>query len=168
VKLVDFPVGTRIEINFGPAIPEDADALRWAITAIGLAQGQSYAGKSSPWWYDAAHFHELLSASGNVPVRELVANLDGCTGAQAGKIVTEARLGRMTCADISRAQSDRLLTVARTHAREVTPKRLGAVGPGLFSRYAYVMSNGKMSSVLDYCAPPSRSLSRRGPSSTMR
>ncbi len=28
VKPVDFPVGTRIEIGFGPAIPEDANALR--------------------------------------------------------------------------------------------------------------------------------------------
>ena len=78
-----------------------------------MAHGQSYTGKSSPWWYDAPQFHELLSASGNVPVRELVANLDGCTGARAGEIVAEAGLGRMACGDVSREQAARLLEVAR-------------------------------------------------------
>ena len=39
VKPVNFPVGTRIEIGFGPAIPEDANALRWAVIATEMAQG---------------------------------------------------------------------------------------------------------------------------------
>jgi hypothetical protein len=141
---VDFPVGTRIEIGFGPAIPQDADALRWAIVATEMAQGQSYQGKSSPWWYDAPQFHELLSASGNVPVRELVANLDGCTGGRAGEIVAEVGLGRMACADISREQADKLLKVAQDHAREVKPGRLGAVGPELFPDRAYGASSGEV------------------------
>jgi len=61
----------------------------WARAACRLAQfGIQYLGKSSPWWYDAAQFHELLYASGNRPVRDLIANLDGCTGGKAGEIVT--------------------------------------------------------------------------------
>src|SRR4029077_18404889 len=64
VTPVDFPVGTRIEIGFGLAIPEDADALYWAEEAKHMTRGQTYAGKSSPWWYDVPQFHELLSASG--------------------------------------------------------------------------------------------------------
>ena len=52
-------------------------------------------------------------------MRELVANLDGCTGARAGEIVAEAGLGRMACAEVSREQADRLLEVAREHARAV-------------------------------------------------
>jgi hypothetical protein len=64
-----------------------------------------------------------------VPVRELVASLDGCTGARAGEIVTEAKLNRLACVGLSREQSDRLLTIAREHAKPVTPKRLGAIGP---------------------------------------
>jgi hypothetical protein len=140
---VDFPVGTRVEIGFGPAIPEDRDALTWAGYAIHMAQdGSSYTGKSSPWWYDAPQFHELLSASGAAPVRELVARLDGCTGGRAGEIVAEAGLGRMTCADVSRAQADRLLKVARFNARQVKPGRLGAVGPELFPDHAYGVSSG--------------------------
>ena len=109
-----------------------------------MAHGRSYAGKSSPWWYDAAQFHELLSASGKVPVRDLITNLDGCTGARAGEIVTEAGLSRMVCKDVSRAQSDRLLTVARDKARAVKPNRLGAVGADLFASGAYAMSSGEV------------------------
>ena len=47
-KPVDFPVGTRVEIGFGPAIPEDVNALYWASIATQMARGQSYQGKSSP------------------------------------------------------------------------------------------------------------------------
>ena len=51
----------------------------------------------------------------------------------------------MTCAKISRAQADTLLTVARKYARPVTPKRLGAVGPDLFPNRAYATSSGEVS-----------------------
>ena len=37
------------------------------------------AGSTSPHWYDAATFHELLYASGDRLVRDLIANLDGCS-----------------------------------------------------------------------------------------
>jgi hypothetical protein len=142
VTPVDFPVGTRVEIDFGPAISEDEDALSWAVVATEMARGQSYAGKSSPWWYDAPQFHELLSASGAAPVRELMARLDGCTGGRAGEIVAEAGLGRMACGDVSREQAIRLLEVARNNAREVKPGRLGAVGPDLIPGRAYGTSSG--------------------------
>src|SRR5262249_46405432 len=59
VSAVKYPVGTRVEINFGPALPDDSDALFWAAVAQELSLfGTSYVGKSSPWWYDAAQFHE--------------------------------------------------------------------------------------------------------------
>jgi hypothetical protein len=142
VTPVDLPVGTCVEIGFGPAIPVDADALRWAVVATEIAEGQSYQGKSSPWWYDAPQFHELLSASGAAPVRELVARLDGCTGARAGEIVAEAALVRMACSGLSREQAARLLEVARDNAREAKPGRLGAVGPERFPDRAYGVSSG--------------------------
>ena len=145
VTPVKFPVGTRIEIGFGPAIPEDENALYWAKVAIRMAHGQAYAGRSSPYWYDVPQFHELLSASDTAPVRELVANLDGCTGGRAGEIVAEAGLGRMACGDVSRKQAEHLLAVARSNAKQVTSKRLGAVGPELFPQYAYAMSSGEAS-----------------------
>jgi hypothetical protein len=130
-----FPVGTRIEISFGPELPRDEDALRWARIACRLAQtGEMYSGKSSPWWYDVAQFHELLDASGSRPVRELIAHFDGCTGAKAGEIVAVAKLSRVICKDVTRKQAGRLLIAAREHARQVKPERLGDVGP-IFSAY---------------------------------
>lgn len=39
---VEFPVGTRVEIGFGPAIPDDPNALGWAIVATEMARGPSY------------------------------------------------------------------------------------------------------------------------------
>ena len=89
---VKFPIGTRIESSFGPALPSDQAALAWVQIARHLAQGTTYGGRSSPWWYDLSQFHELLYASGDRPVREVIANLDGCTGARAGEIVAAAGL----------------------------------------------------------------------------
>src|SRR5262249_39106168 len=37
VSAVKYPVGTRVEINFGPAVPDDSDALFWAAVAQELS-----------------------------------------------------------------------------------------------------------------------------------
>ena len=135
-------IGTRIEIGFGPDLPAEANALRWATRAIHLAQGNAYAGKSSPWWYDLPQFHELLSASGGVPVRALIESLDGCAGGRAGEIVAMARLGRMTCHALDAREAARLLEAARAAAKPANPKRLGAIGPGAFPGRAYAIAYG--------------------------
>jgi hypothetical protein len=143
--MVKHPVGTRIEISFGPALPRDADALYWARVARRMANlGEAYSGKSSPYWYDIAQFHELLYASGKRPVRDLIAHFDGCTGAKAGEIVAQAGLGRALCADITREQAAKLLEVTRENARPVKPQRLGAVGVGgqAFFGEAYACTHG--------------------------
>jgi hypothetical protein len=141
-KAVKFQAGTRVEIRLGPAIPNDGDALFWAKIAVQLADGgKTYSGKTSPWWYDAPQFHELLYASGKTPVRELIAHLDGCTGAKAGEIVAAAKLGRTICSDITVQQAARLLQIARDNAKPVTPERLGEVGP-IFDGLAYACARG--------------------------
>jgi hypothetical protein len=145
VTPVDFPVGTRIEIGFGPAIPEDANALYWAAAARDMARGRSYAGKSSPWWYDGPQFHEILLASRSAPVRELVARLDGCTGGRAAKIVAVAGLGRMACGDVSREQAVRLLR-SRSNS---SPTRTAFI-PRSFARHSgWRFSPELTSAVLD-------------------
>jgi hypothetical protein len=102
---VDFPVGTRIEISFGAALPQDERALAWATLATHLAQGSTYAGRSSPWWYDLGQFQEMLYPAGGRLVRELIASLDGCTGGKAGEIVAAANLARTICKDITAEQA---------------------------------------------------------------
>jgi hypothetical protein len=139
---VEFPTGTRVEISFGSALPASYQTLGWAQLACGLAQGKIYAGRSSPHWYDPAQFHELVVAGGNTPVRELIANLDGCTGGTAGEIVAAARLGRAVCNTISRRQAEVLLKAAREHAKPVTAERLGAIGAEAFPHSAYAMATG--------------------------
>jgi hypothetical protein len=132
VKKVNRPVGTRIEISFG-SLKCAADTLDWASEGCNLVEtGSPYAGKTSAWWYDAAQFHELLDASGNRPVRDLVSQLDGCSGPKAGEIVAAAGLNRAICKDITRTQAARLLAAVRNDARNVNPKRLGAIGPDAF------------------------------------
>jgi hypothetical protein len=142
VTKVDFPTGTRIEISFGPALPKNQLVLDWAQTACRMAQGKTYTGRSSPFWYDGPQFQELLYASGDTPVRRLIATLDGCTGAAAGEIVATAKLNRTICKKVTRDQAIHLLEAARAYAREVKPERLGAVGRDAFPDYAYVLSSG--------------------------
>jgi hypothetical protein len=139
---VDSPIGTRIEVSFGPALPADPAALAWAQLACQLARGKVYAGRSSPWWYDPAQFQELLYASGMRPVREVIAELDGCTGATAGMIVATAKLNRAISNAITREQATTLLEAARRYARPVTAERLGAVGAGAFGDTAYAQTTG--------------------------
>jgi hypothetical protein len=91
------PVGTRIEVSFGPALPSDSDPFKWVSRADALASvGQEYSGRSSPYWYDAAQFYELILAYGDEPVRSVVAQLDGCTGGKAGEIVAARRTRSQT------------------------------------------------------------------------
>jgi len=135
-------IGTRVEIGFGPDLPEDANALSWARDATHLARGSSYVGQSSPFWYDVPQFHELLSASGSASVRALIASLDGCAGGRAGDIVATAGLSRMACHDLDRTQAARLLEAARAAAKPVNPKRLGAIGPDAFPDRAYAIAFG--------------------------
>lgn len=128
--------GTRIEITLGPAIPADKDAPQWAKAAIIMApHGESYAGRPSPWWYDADAFFELLRSAGRRPVREVIEQLDGCAGAKAGSITRDVR--GVYCDYVTREQAVALLAVARHEARPVRPKRLGSVGRGALSFDSY-------------------------------
>jgi hypothetical protein len=138
VENVEVTVGTRVEIRLGPALAFKWGNAVWGLTACQMAGcGERYLGKSSPWWYDVDQFHELLFASGNRPVRELIANLDGCSGGKAGKIVAEAGLGRSVCRDVTAAEAANLLRTARNSANPVNPKRLGSVGPlSIFTAHA--------------------------------
>ena len=107
--------------------------------------GDCYNGKSAPHWYDAAQFRELLTASGDTPVREFIAQqLEGCSGARAGSIIAAARCGleRNLCRDVTKKQAERLLQIAKENTREVNPKRLGRIGADAWSDNSYAITSG--------------------------
>jgi len=142
VTSADGLVGTRVEIGFGPALPNDNDPLAWVRAALAMAEGETYDGKTSPWWYDPVQFHEVLLAHGAQPLRSLIAQLDGCSGGTAGEIVTAAGLDRMTCESVSRKQATALLEAAREYARRVRPERLGCAGRKSFPAHQYAIERG--------------------------
>jgi hypothetical protein len=118
--------GTRVEIHLGGGL-SGSDALAWAGRAADLAgRGEAYRGRSSPHWYDGEAFFDLLQAAGSRSVRELVAELDGCTGAKAGRITTAFK--SRACSSLTRAEAIALLKAAQQQARPVSPQRLGHVG----------------------------------------
>jgi hypothetical protein len=164
VEDVEHPIGTRIEIGFGPALPTDDDTLDWANAACDMAShGTLYQGKSSPHWYDAAQFRELLYIAGGRSVREFISQLDGCTGGKAGEIVDEANLDRVRCNEVTLHQARTLLVAARQATRPVQPKRLGAVGEGYASSARPVLRNRSASPSPQSRNPPpliSRRVSR--------
>ena len=118
--------GTRVEVFLGPTLRVDFAALAWGQEAINFARGETYRGKTSPFWYDGDAFFELLQAAGDRPVREVVAEFDGCSGPKAGQIAT-AYKGR-PASSLTREEAAYLLTAARQLAKPVNPTRLGEVG----------------------------------------
>lgn len=141
VSPATIPVGTRIDITLGSDLPVDRNATMWAARAIALASGgDGYGGKTSPFWYSGERFFELLRAAGERPVREVIARLDGCTGARAGQI-TGAFKG-LPSKGLSREQAITLLTAARSLARPVRPERLGAIGPVAALPKSYALRRG--------------------------
>ena len=137
------PVGTRIEISFGPTLPNDPDPFAWVQKAQAVAGiGEAYRGRSSAYWYDAAQFHELLLACGPQPVRNLIAQLDGCTGGKAGEIVAAAGLDRRHCQNIDRQQATTLLIELRRSTRLVSADRLGHIGRDAFPDFHYAKEHG--------------------------
>ena len=123
--------GTRIDVYLGDALTVDDDALRWASDAAVYARGgEDYKGKTSPHWYDADAFFELLQAANSRPVRDIVADLDGCSGAKAGKIAQDF-LGR-SCDSMTREEAEALLAIARRSAKPVKARRLGRMGEDAF------------------------------------
>ena len=125
---IDFPNGTLIGITFGSALPadKDNDALAWARAAIGMAGGEPYSGKPSPHWYDGDHFFRMLKASGHRAVREIIANLEGCSGAKAGRIT--AAFKGMASNALTQEQAIEVLKRARAETSPVHADRLGKVG----------------------------------------
>jgi hypothetical protein len=120
--------GTRIEVSFLAGLEVDGETLDWARQAIALANGGScYQGKTSPHWYDADAFFELLQSAGERTVREVIEQFERCSGPKAGTISADFKM--RLAPELDREEADRLLAAARHQARIVKPARLGCLGP---------------------------------------
>lgn len=118
--------GTRVEIALGGRLRSALHADTWARQALMLASpGSEYRGRSSPYWYTSEAFYELCQAAQGRTVRDLVSELDGCSGAKAGLIAAPYK-GRLATS-LERSEVDVLLATARANAKPVKPARLGAV-----------------------------------------
>jgi hypothetical protein len=135
---VDNVEGARIEISFGPDLPEDANATLWARQAIDMARhGKTYKGRPSAWSQDADSFLELLRAVGDrETIRDFVTRFDGCSSsAQATKIA--GKFMARACGSLTRDQSNELLCALRSAAPNINPERLGRVGKSYGDHYAF-------------------------------
>jgi hypothetical protein len=75
-------------------------------------------------------------------LRSLVAELDGCTGGKAGRIVAAAGLDHRVCDSVTQSEAARLLAMAREAAKPVSADRLGFVGGDPFPGYRYAIERG--------------------------
>jgi hypothetical protein len=134
--------GTRVEVRLGDALPIDDSTLLWAgqAAAMAMIDGQTYRGGTSPWWYDSDSFYELTQAAGARPVRALVENFAGCSGAKAGRLA--GGFSGRPCDSLARDEAETLLAVMRDVSRQVNSKRLGAVGPRLQPAAGYARGAG--------------------------
>lgn len=114
-------VGTKIRFTLG-GIPINSN---WARMAIAYAQGETYRGKTSPYWYTSENFYELFqSFSGSV--RELITQFDGCSGVKAGKIAAEYSKTLATALNLEKTEV--LLAELRSVVKNTNPERLGRIG----------------------------------------
>jgi DNA topoisomerase VI subunit B len=133
--LSDVTTGTRITYTLDATIPHDVHDLADASAAITLAQsaGPPYARRPSPHWLDLDHlvetFHTIEPA--DTTVRQLIEQLDGCTGATAGKLAAPFGKGCL-CRDMTEPEIARLLAAMQAAAREVKARSLGTIGADAF------------------------------------
>ena len=171
VKTVKHPVGTRIEISFGPALPCDGDALSWAQWSPSGWHGRDRPTPASPRRTGTTprNSTSCSTPAASTPVRELIAQLDGCTGGKAGEIVAQRGLGRMLCKDVTRQQAAKLLEVAREQrqAGDAGAARRRRSGRLLRPRLR-LRARQSSASARPSRRPRSPSWSRRGPKTTRR
>jgi hypothetical protein len=134
--LSDVTAGTRLRYTLNAAtIPCDERDLGAAQAAIALAQaaGPPYARRPSPHWLDLDQLIEICASiePSDTTLRQLIEQLDGCTGAVAGRIATPFGKGR-AARSMTDAELAVVLPALHNVAREVKPRGLGPIGADAF------------------------------------
>jgi hypothetical protein len=133
----DVTTGTRLHYTLDAGtIPADGCDLDDARAAIMLAAaaGPPYARRPSPHWLDLDHLAEICTSiePPDTTVRQLIEQLDGCTGALAGKLAAPHGNGRTARSMTDDAELAALLIAMQDAARLVKPKGLGPIGADAF------------------------------------
>jgi len=122
-------VGTRVLLELG--LPVQGKTLAWAKSAIALATGEDYKGKSSAHWYSSESFYELINAA-NTDLKTLLSYLHG-VGRKLSKEILDI-FNNLQTREINFEDSEKLLSYLRTNTLEVNPQKLGFAGGNEFSR----------------------------------
>ena len=130
----DLSKGMRVSIKLGSNIPGDAKThMAWANIAIIWAKfGETYQGKTSPWWYDADALFELLQAAGDSEAAALLAEVFNKITLKAAKLI----VGDKTCKDLTRSECGAALRAMREVSPAIKPAKLGKLGDIGYSRGA--------------------------------
>jgi hypothetical protein len=143
--LSDISVGTRIIYTLDGTVPYTPGDLADAEAAIKVAQSalSPYARRSSPHWHDLDKLAETFAAiePPDTTVRQLIEQLDGCTGAVAGRLAAQFGKGR-TCRSMTEPEVAELLAALHDAARVVKARHLGPIGADAFGDVfdAYISS----------------------------
>ena len=128
-------IGTRITYTLGDIIPVDDFDLRDAQAAIALARfaGPAFDRRPSPGWLDVEHLIETFETiePADSTLRQFIEQLDGCSGAMAGKLAAPYGKGRTLRSMRDHEVAD-LLRAMQTRARAVKPLALGPIGADAF------------------------------------
>ena len=123
--------GTRITYTLDEIIPYDDDDLCDAESAISVADaaGPAYARLPSPHWQDLDHLAGIFECiePNETTVRQLVEQLDRCSGAKAGHIAEPFGKGR-TCRSMRIPEIAELLRRMQDTAGVVRARSLGPIG----------------------------------------
>lgn len=126
--------GTKIRLTLGSLAIDPI----WAEWAIAYAKGETYQGKTSPYWYTSEAFFELFQAFDGT-VRDLIGQFDGCSGSKAGKLAQNH--SHTSARTLSFTETEALLSEMKGAVKQVKPERLGRIG-SLDGWSSYVKSSG--------------------------
>jgi hypothetical protein len=131
VRPCERKIGARVEIHLGDSVPADEDFLCWAEFAIDATGDEPiYKGNTSAFWYDSASWFEFLQAAGDRTVRNVLNDVDGCSGEAASKIAQQF-LNR-SAKSLSFAEAETLLHSIRATTSPVTERRFKFLGKNTF------------------------------------
>jgi hypothetical protein len=121
--------GTEIRVT----IPDNffgEEILAWAKLSLQINQGEIYADKTNPFWYDSDSFyHLLLSLPIEYNLADFLLFFDKINEKKAREVLKKSLPSLLFRPnELNREQSDLILNALREISKPLLPKKLGAIG----------------------------------------